>query len=329
MSELRRLFDAPPDEFAVELLRSADADEPEARSLAQAARALGVSALFAGAGVAASGASATGTGLAAASTSASSAAGAGGALAAAPAAASLGAAPAAITLAVLAKHAAFGMVAGLTVMGGLYTTDSLPGLRADRAAPAEQRAANVPTDSDRAPRVRSTATPADPQPVTAAFPLLDESPGAEGRPESASVPSASPANAPSVGRAARSAAAARTAAAPTTPVEAPATSSAPPPAEAEARAPSLSREVELLDRARGALLGGDAILALAVLDEYASAEGPRVLGPEAQVLRIQVLERLGRRRAASALARDFVARHPTSRHAAALEPLAERADEQP
>jgi hypothetical protein len=100
-------------------------------------------------------------------------------------------------------------------------------------------------------------------------------------------------------------------------------------ASAQPKNASLALEVQLLDRARGALLAGDAIGSLSVLDEYQSAQRTGILAPEAQVLRIQVLERLGRTGAASALARDFVGRHPGSRHAAALRPLAERADAAP
>ncbi len=56
----------------------------------------------------------------------------------------------------------------------------------------------------------------------------------------------------------------------------------------------LGREVLQIDRARGALAGGDAGRALRELDIYAQLEQTGVLSREARVLRIDALERLGR-----------------------------------
>jgi hypothetical protein len=78
---------------------------------------------------------------------------------------------------------------------------------------------------------------------------------------------------------------------------------------------ALAREVELLDRARQALGGGDANGALASLDRFAR-EFPRGrLSAEAFVVRLQALTRAGRTAEARALAERHLAAHPTSPHA--------------
>jgi hypothetical protein len=88
-----------------------------------------------------------------------------------------------------------------------------------------------------------------------------------------------------------------------------------------ASARRLEREVELLDGARQALARGDASRASEEVSRY-EAEFPRgMLGPEAIVLRVEVLLRQGRRTAAEALARRFLAANPSGAYARRLEEL--------
>lgn len=313
MTELRRLLDAPSDDFAVALLRSATEDAPEARSLSKAAAALGVGALVGGGAI----------GVAAGAVSAG-AAGSASALGTAQAAAAIGA-PAAlphaagITFAVLAKQTAIGMLAGVAVMGGYYTSVGLPDSRghdssvhAVAAVPAGPRAAERVS---RAPRVEAAASPAavpGPEPasegVAAKFELV-EAPSAPAVPAKRALRAptqAAPASAP-----------------------APAPAAGPPAVAPAAKSATLAAEVALLDRARTALAAGDALGSLSVLDEYGREKRSGVLAPEAQFLRIQALERAGRTRAARALARDFIAKNPGSRKSASLEALVGPADARP
>ena len=81
---------------------------------------------------------------------------------------------------------------------------------------------------------------------------------------------------------------------------------------------SLEQELELLDRARQALLTGDTSTALTRLAHYERVATRRRLGAEATVLRVQILAASGRATEASLLAREFVAKHPNS-------PLVDRA----
>jgi outer membrane protein assembly factor BamD (BamD/ComL family) len=86
---------------------------------------------------------------------------------------------------------------------------------------------------------------------------------------------------------------------------------------------SLAFEVDLLDRARRTLLAGRAADALSTLDRYGREYPSGILQPEAAVLRIQALEQRGDRAAAAALARQFIASHPGSRHVESLRALVE------
>ena len=314
MTELKRLFDAQADEFALELLRSAEGDAPSSRSLSQTAAALGIGAAFAGTAVAPSAVASTIVATQAAAT----------ASVAAPAAVT---GVATLTFAVVAKQAAVGMVAGLVAMGGYYS-----------AVGVEPRAPDARSGS-------AVASPGEPnpagkaRPVPASAPLgndvASEAPADPGAglaaafaPESAEAAAASPA--PEAKPAARTAKIAAIApkvealAAPVAAERAP----EPPAAKAPAKqgmASELALEVELLDRARAALRGGNALFALTLLEGHRGG----ILAPEAQFLRIQALEQSGQSRAAGALARDFLARQPGSRHAAALRSLAERTDGAP
>jgi DNA polymerase-3 subunit gamma/tau len=311
VSELRRLFDAEPDDFATALLRSAEDDAPNARSFSQAARALGVSALLAGAAVAPS---------AAASSVAATGAVAAGTQAAVSVTALAGSAGyGALTVAVLAKHVAIGMVAGVAVMGGFYTAVGVPGSNrapAREAVHAQAPAAGTSPRGVSKPQGARAAFPALPEDAVVAVPTEAVAPVAEQRPPSG----AEPRNVAPLARP-------RAPAVVSEPAPPPA---AAPPVETPQKAGlTLAGEVALLDRAQKALRGGDALGSLALLDEYRGAQRSNVLVPEAEVLRIQALDRVGRQRAAAELARSFIRQNPGSRHAAALRPLAERADAAP
>jgi hypothetical protein len=65
---------------------------------------------------------------------------------------------------------------------------------------------------------------------------------------------------------------------------------------------SLSEEVALLDRARGALAQGDGARALRALDVYDAACPAGALAPEARVLRVEALVKSGDRRRAAEVA---------------------------
>jgi hypothetical protein len=310
VTELRRLFDAQADDFALELLRSAEGDAPNPRSLSQTAAALGIGAAFAGTAIAPS---------AVASTVVAGTAGA--SLPAVPAAVS---GAAALSLAVIAKPAAVGMIAGLVAMGGYYSAVGITS-RAPEAPAASDAALQLAPKQ--AVALRTGASPRKPSEAALAAPAsLGDGPAAAfaAEPTRAEVTTPSAA-APSRATGAKSVLHAAKPVHPA-PAAAPEQPEAP---VAEAPKPStasqLSLEVELLDRAREALRGGNALGALSVLEGYRGG----ILAPEAQVLRIQALERSGQPRAASALARDFLAKRPGSRHAAALRSLAERVDAAP
>jgi hypothetical protein len=85
-----------------------------------------------------------------------------------------------------------------------------------------------------------------------------------------------------------------------------------PEARAPQRAPSLGREIELIDTARKALARGDAPAALATLDSYSRTYPRGRLGMEAEVLRIDALERSGDSEGARRRAEAFLHHHPKS-----------------
>jgi hypothetical protein len=88
--------------------------------------------------------------------------------------------------------------------------------------------------------------------------------------------------------------------------------------------PDISSELAALDAAMKTLRAGDATAALAALDRYDASFARRGrLQGEATAMRIEALARAGRRAAASALARDFLARHPNSPYAARIRSLLE------
>jgi hypothetical protein len=82
--------------------------------------------------------------------------------------------------------------------------------------------------------------------------------------------------------------------------------------------PSLTAEVAALDEARRALSEGDPERALKQVDDYERVLRGSRLKDEATILRIEALERSGRKEAAAKLAAEFVANNPNS-------PLVDRA----
>ena len=91
-----------------------------------------------------------------------------------------------------------------------------------------------------------------------------------------------------------------------------------------ADASSLEGEVTALDRARSALAAGDANRALERLGQYEQAFPKGALRPEATYLRIQALSKAGQHGAARELAARFLAKNPSSPHAAQLQALISR-----
>lgn len=85
----------------------------------------------------------------------------------------------------------------------------------------------------------------------------------------------------------------------------------------------LAREVAAVDRARAALLRGDARTALVLLDDHDRSFGAPMLAPEASALRALALSASGDRARAAELARDILSREPASPHAARLRAIAQ------
>lgn len=86
----------------------------------------------------------------------------------------------------------------------------------------------------------------------------------------------------------------------------------------------LSEQIRLIEAARAGLASRSAGSALAALDSYAAKYPRGAFGQEAMVLRIRALEQAGDSARATALAKSFIARFPTSPHVARLKPIAER-----
>lgn len=125
------------------------------------------------------------------------------------------------------------------------------------------------------------------------------------------APPAAPAKAPAPARVARG-----LAAAPPEPEAAPAPSAVAPPAASHAAdPPDVAAETAVLDHAREALASGDASGALAALADHSRRFKSGVLGPEADVLRIEALVAQGKQSDAAASARVFLAAHADSPHA--------------
>jgi len=92
-------------------------------------------------------------------------------------------------------------------------------------------------------------------------------------------------------------------------------------APSQERVSSLAREIALLDESRASLARGDATGALKLLDQHAQQFARGNLGPEAVVMRIEALMRLGDERAARALASQFALDHPNDSHLARIQSL--------
>jgi hypothetical protein len=315
MTELRRLLDGDSDELALALLRSANDDSPSTDSLKAAAVALGI-------GTSLGGAALLGSGLRTAAGS--------GAGAAAASQAALGGAPAAtagaLTLGVIAKQVGIGLLAGVFAMGGLELAIDKP---FSSPAPAAQKASISPARAAADAHARNAASGQTESMAALAAAESDT-------PSSAASPSDDGASDAAAARSTRRRAAASG-------VRAADAQGAPPaPAQVEAAAPvaevkaepkvekpqtvalnkSLAAEVALLDRARSALLAQNASGAQRALDQYRKERQTGILDPEATVLEIQVLEKLGSHAAAARLARQFIASHPDSRHVESLRVLA-------
>jgi hypothetical protein len=113
--------------------------------------------------------------------------------------------------------------------------------------------------------------------------------------------------------------------APLPPVEptalAPRVRSAPPAASAS---DDLSEQIRLIEAARAGVAAHSPRAALIALDSYAAKFPRGSFGQEAMVLRIRAVDQAGDTARATALAKAFVARFPTSPHVARLKPIAER-----
>ncbi|HEX9298480.1 MAG TPA: hypothetical protein VF881_21735 [Polyangiaceae bacterium] len=84
---------------------------------------------------------------------------------------------------------------------------------------------------------------------------------------------------------------------------------------------TLAAEVAMLDRTRGALSSGEGERALDLLQRYGREFPKGTLGLEASVLGIEALYLTGSAERATALAREFLAAHPTSTHASRVRRL--------
>jgi TolA-binding protein len=76
----------------------------------------------------------------------------------------------------------------------------------------------------------------------------------------------------------------------------------------------LRQELKLIDEARAALKGGAPARARALLEQHARRFPSGSFRQEADVLRVEALERLGERQKAASLAREFLSEHPESPH---------------
>lgn len=83
----------------------------------------------------------------------------------------------------------------------------------------------------------------------------------------------------------------------------------------------LAREIALLDDSRAALARGDASGALKLLDRHSVEFARGTLGPEAVVVRVEALLRLGDDGSALAVASQFAKEHPDDSHLARLRSL--------
>jgi Outer membrane lipoprotein len=94
--------------------------------------------------------------------------------------------------------------------------------------------------------------------------------------------------------------------------------------EASAAGSDLSEQIRLIEAARAGVASQDVKAALSALDAYAAKFPRGSFGQEALVLRIRAVDQAGDSARASAMAKSFIARFPSSPHVARLKPIAER-----
>jgi TolA-binding protein len=88
----------------------------------------------------------------------------------------------------------------------------------------------------------------------------------------------------------------------------------------------VASEVGALDRARAALAAGKPKQALTLLDRYHRKFPEGVLRPEAELVRVQALAKLGDLNAVAVGARSFLDEHPSSPHAPKVRSLLDQAE---
>lgn len=314
-----RLIHSGSDEEAA-LLRSAVREGPSPASRAQTLAALGV---------------ATGV-IAAATTTTAAAAAASGQLAAGGSSiAGTGFASIAPGFASIAKWLGIGIASTAVVVGGAYQArESLHDAGYLGTPPGQTYEANsIESGREAAPQIANA--PAAKPAAEASDPSLDETPAEESAPEGstaeeaivAHAPLAASPVAPSTLNGKASGAKVLDKAAVASVVEpakaksktAPVTLSAPTVAPG---ASSLAAEVASLDAARAALASGEAQSAHALLQAHEGQFKTGLLGPEAQVLAIEVLAQSGQYEKAIARAEAFLATNPASPHRARVQSVA-------
>jgi len=306
MKDLSRLLDSTDDELALSLLHSAH-EEPPPEALTKLAAALGVTSTFALSGVA--GSSLLGA-------HAQAAALPPGAAAVAPAAS----ASAPWFLLTVAKPLAIGLVGGLAALGGInYATapaEHAPNVRKAEVTRASAAAAPV---SRRVQALHgSEPERADSEVVEPTTPAKLEAKAVHGV---AAAPlsrarhvDVAPAGASVAAQVNELPAAAN---APAQPIALPPESARSTPSDE-----ALAKELRMLAQARSSLVAGDAPAALRILDQYSAERRGGALEPEASMLRIQALQRLGDRQGAARFARAFLAAHPERAHDESLRSIA-------
>jgi hypothetical protein len=86
----------------------------------------------------------------------------------------------------------------------------------------------------------------------------------------------------------------------------------------------LGEQIRLIEAARAGVAARDSRAALAALGDYSTKFPRGSFGQEASVLRIRAIDQAGDSARATAMAKAFIARFPTSPHVARLKPIAER-----
>lgn len=325
MTQLQPLLECSDDYLTRELLSSAGSELPRPTALRNAALALGLTAATANALAATLPATASVVGMGSTMAAAALSAEAGGAAASGAAsggavafgAAAGGAVASTATYGALGS-ASLGLLAKSVVGGALLTFLSLTAVQRSlgeqhSSTSSTTRPLAAPLGHERGSggrRSRPAATTSAPQEVVALEPTPE--------PAVASRPAARQRRATPTHSAALPAGEQRAAKAPPLAAFAEA-EAAPPPARTNA---SLAAEIQLLDRARGALSAGDTARAGALLDAYSSSQPGSVLAQEAAVLRVRLLLARGKRAEASALARRIIQAHPKSSHVDSLRRLA-------